>query len=67
MTEEEEKEKAPREKELYEPNLNPYVYPQEPGAPLRSSDKYLCPHCRAEVPVKQDCPGCGGKIDWSKI
>jgi hypothetical protein len=56
------------EKELDEPNLNPYPYPvEEPGTPIRSGDKYLCPHCRAEVPVKQDCPGCAEKIDWSKI
>jgi hypothetical protein len=54
--------------ELNEPGLSTYPYPVEmPGTPIKSTDKYLCPHCRAEVPVKQDCPGCGEEIDWSKI
>ncbi len=55
-------------KELDEPSLN--IYPslvETPGTPIKSRDKYLCPHCKAEVPVKQDCPGCGEEIDWSKI
>jgi hypothetical protein len=60
-------EKGPPE-ELNEPDLTPYPYPvEQPGTPIKSRDKYICPHCKAEVPVKQDCPGCGEKIDWSKI
>ena len=35
--------------------------------PTRLGDKFLCPHCNAPVPVKQDCPSCKLEIDWSKI
>ncbi len=35
--------------------------------PLRAGDKYLCPHCKVEVPAKQDCPVCKLEIDWTKI
>jgi len=35
--------------------------------PIKLGDKYICPHCRAEVPVKQDCPVCKLEIDWTKI
>ncbi len=35
--------------------------------PVRIGDKYICPHCKAEVPVKQDCPSCRLEIDWTKI
>ncbi|HUT66976.1 MAG TPA: hypothetical protein VMW86_00305 [Dehalococcoidales bacterium] len=34
---------------------------------IKAGDKYLCPHCRTEVPVKQDCPACKVEIDWSRI
>jgi hypothetical protein len=55
-------------KVLYEPGLDSFQRPVEtPPTPIRSGNKYTCPHCQAEVPVKQDCPGCGEKIDWSKI
>ncbi len=55
-------------KELNEPSLNIFPRPVEtPGTPIKSRDKYLCPHCRAEVPVRQECPGCGEEIDWTKI
>jgi hypothetical protein len=57
-----------RQRELNQPSLNPYLHPVEtPTVPIKSRDKYICPHCKVEVPVKQDCPGCGEKIDWSKI
>jgi|GEM_PF-2994850 len=60
--------KKEEQKVLYEPGLDPIQRPVEtPATPIKSRDKYLCPHCRAEVPVKQDCPGCGEEIDWSKI
>lgn len=35
--------------------------------PVKSGDKYICPHCKAEVPVRQDCPQCKAQIDWTKI
>ena len=35
--------------------------------PIKLGDKFLCPHCKIEVPVKQDCPECKVEIDWSKI
>jgi uncharacterized protein (DUF983 family) len=35
--------------------------------PVKMGDKYICPHCQAEVPVKQDCPACKLEIDWTKI
>jgi len=55
-------------KDLNEPSLEPFQRPVEtPQAPIKSRDKYNCPHCKAEVPVKQACPGCGEEIDWSKI
>jgi len=55
-------------KDLYTPNLDGYQRPVEtPAAPIKSDKKYLCPHCRAEVPVHQACPGCKEEIDWSKI
>jgi len=34
---------------------------------IKTGNKYLCPHCRAEVPVRKDCPSCNEQIDWSKI
>jgi len=52
-----------------------YKAPQEPHArplgvhqsAIKTGNKYLCPHCKAEVPVRQDCPTCRAEIDWSKI
>jgi len=35
--------------------------------PIKIGDKYICPHCKAEVPVRQDCPVCKLEIDWTKI
>ena len=34
---------------------------------IKVGDRYLCPHCRAEIPVKQACPVCKLEIDWTKI
>jgi hypothetical protein len=35
--------------------------------PIKMGDKFVCPHCKAQVPVKQDCPVCKLQIDWTKI
>jgi predicted amidophosphoribosyltransferase len=35
--------------------------------PIKLGDKYICPHCKAEIPVRQDCPHCKLEIDWTKI
>ena len=35
--------------------------------PIKIGDKFVCPHCHAEVPVKHDCPACKAEIDWTKI
>jgi hypothetical protein len=35
--------------------------------PVKVGDKYICPRCKAQVPVKQDCPSCRLEIDWPKI
>jgi len=35
--------------------------------PIKLGDKFVCPHCKAEVPVKQDCPVCKLEIDWDKV
>lgn len=35
--------------------------------PVKMGDKYVCPHCQAELPVKRDCPVCKMKLDWSKV
>jgi primosomal protein N' len=35
--------------------------------PIKVGDKYICPHCKAEIPVRQDCPHCRLEIDWTKI
>ena len=35
--------------------------------PVRVGDKFICPKCQAEVPMRQDCPTCKAVIDWSKI
>jgi len=35
--------------------------------PIRVGDKFICPKCKAEVPVNQDCPHCKLDIDWKKI
>jgi hypothetical protein len=35
--------------------------------PVRLGDKFVCPHCQTEVPVKQDCPVCKLEIDWTKV
>ena len=57
-----------KQKRLLQSSLEPFQRPVEtPQAPIKSRDTYRCPHCQAEVPVKQDCPGCGEEIDWSKI
>jgi hypothetical protein len=36
-------------------------------APIKSGDKFICPHCRAELPMNQPCPTCKLDIDWTKI
>jgi rubrerythrin len=35
--------------------------------PIKQGDKYICPHCGAEVPMRQSCPTCSLDIDWTKI
>jgi hypothetical protein len=35
--------------------------------PVKVGDKYICPHCHAEVPMNQPCPTCKLDIDWTKI
>jgi predicted amidophosphoribosyltransferase len=56
------------QKELDQSSLSPYPHPVEtPAVPIRSGNKYICPHCQAQVPVKQDCPSCRLEIDWTKI
>ena len=40
---------------------------KEKHRPIKQGDRYICPHCQAEVPLKQDCPTCKADIDWSKI
>jgi predicted RNA-binding Zn-ribbon protein involved in translation (DUF1610 family) len=56
------------QKELYQPSLDVYRRPlQTDKTAIKAGDKYLCPHCKAEVPVKHDCPACGEEIDWTKI
>jgi len=39
----------------------------EHESPIKVGDKYICPHCKAEIPVRQDCPHCKLEIDWTKI
>jgi len=60
---------APKENDaLYQPSLDPYQRPvKTENTAIQAGDKYLCPHCKVEVPVKHDCPACGANIDWSKI
>jgi hypothetical protein len=36
-------------------------------APIKSGDKYICPKCKAELPINQPCPSCKAEIDWTKI
>ena len=35
--------------------------------PIKIGDRYVCPHCKAEVPVRKNCPVCKLEIDWTKI
>ncbi len=35
--------------------------------PIKSGDKFICPHCGAEIPMNQPCPTCKLDIDWKKI
>jgi hypothetical protein len=35
--------------------------------PVKQGDKYVCPHCGAELPVNQPCPTCGLDVDWKRI
>lgn len=35
--------------------------------PIKQGDKFICPHCGAEVPMSQPCPTCSLDIDWTKI
>jgi hypothetical protein len=56
------------QKELNEPSLNPFPsIVQAPIEPIKTGNKYVCPHCKAEVPVRHDCPACKAEIDWTKI
>ena len=40
---------------------------EKSSEPVKDGDRYLCPHCQAEVPVKKNCPACKAEIDWSKV
>jgi uncharacterized protein (DUF983 family) len=35
--------------------------------PIKRGDRYICPHCKAEIPMNQACPSCKLEIDWTKI
>jgi hypothetical protein len=35
--------------------------------PIKAGDKFICPHCKAELPYNKDCPTCKLGIDWTKI
>jgi uncharacterized protein (DUF983 family) len=35
--------------------------------PIKTGDKFLCPNCSSEVPVKQACPACLREIDWTRV
>jgi hypothetical protein len=35
--------------------------------PLKLGERYVCPHCKADLPVKNDCPSCRTEIDWTKV
>jgi hypothetical protein len=35
--------------------------------PIKVGDKYVCPKCKAELPVNQPCPTCHAELDWTKI
>ncbi len=34
---------------------------------IKKGDKYYCPECHAEIPVKQACHTCGKEIDWDRV
>ena len=36
-------------------------------SPIKLGDKFICPHCRIELPYNKDCPACRLEIDWTKI
>ena len=40
---------------------------QHEHEPIKVGDKFICPHCQAEVPMSQPCPTCKLAIDWTKI
>jgi hypothetical protein len=35
--------------------------------PGKVGDKYICPKCKAELPINQACPTCHTEIDWTKV
>ena len=35
--------------------------------PVKLGDKFVCPHCQAQLPANQDCPACKLEIDWNKV
>jgi hypothetical protein len=35
--------------------------------PVKLGDKFICPHCKAELPVMKDCPECKLEINWDKV
>jgi hypothetical protein len=35
--------------------------------PVKTGDKYICPKCKAELPINQPCPTCHAELDWSKV
>jgi hypothetical protein len=42
-------------------------YKHEHMTPVKVGDKYICPKCKAELPVNQPCPSCKAEIDWKRI
>ena len=36
-------------------------------SPIKQGDKFICPHCGAEIPVHQACPTCKLDVDWKRI
>ncbi|MCR4393717.1 MAG: hypothetical protein NUV31_05015 [Dehalococcoidales bacterium] len=34
---------------------------------LKKGDKYYCPECHSELPIKQACHVCGKEIDWDRL
>jgi hypothetical protein len=42
-------------------------FKHEHQPPVKVGDKFICPKCKAEIPVNQPCPTCHLEVDWKKI